>query len=153
MNVTNNQKWVNDDSEDEYEEENMIVKNNNPLPELNKEFRDNVLNVKHSLYDHIVLSPDLGTTGAQDNGVLKDYLDKLNTVYIMSIKAQNGKSIPEEALSVFPESSREAIHVTLRWITDFFNKNHISATIPYSDYIRKSLHDYQFVQNNSFEDD
>ena len=153
MNVTNNQKWVNDDSEDEYEEENMIVKNNNPLPELNKEFRDNVLNVKHSLYDHIVLSPDLGTTGAQDNGVLKDYLDKLTPVYIMSIKAQNGKSIPEEALSVFPESSREAIHVTLRWITDFFNKNHISATIPYSDYIRKSLHDYQFVQNNSFEDD
>jgi hypothetical protein len=153
MNVTNNQKWVNDDSEDEYEEENMIVKNNNPLPELNKEFRDNVLKVKHSLYDHVVLSPDLGTTGAQDNGVLKDYLDKLNTVYIMTIKAQNGKSIPEESLIVFPESSRDAIRVTLHWITDFFNKNHISATIPYSDYIRKSLHDYQFVQNNSFDDD
>lgn len=138
-------------SEDSEEED--IVLNEEPLPDIDKEFRDNVLKVKHSLYDTIVLSPELGTGEAQDKRVLDEYLDKLNKVYVLSLRAENGKNASENIIRIFPESSREAIRYTLNWIVDFFNKNHISATIPYSDYIRKSFHDYQFVQNNSFEDD
>ena len=148
---SNLDNWSDNETEEEYEEE--WVKREDPLPELNPEFRENVLKVKHSLYNNIVLSPNLGTDGAQDNKVLQDYLEKLNKVYIMSITSENGKKIPDEALLIFPEETRKLIRSTLDWILDFFNKNHISLTVPYSEHIRKSFHDYQFVQNNSFEDD
>ncbi len=145
--------WSDNDSDYVNEMDEEIIKNDNPLPEISKEFRDNVLNVKHSLYNNIVLSPELGTQNAQNNEVLQDYLEKINKVYILSLSAENGKKIPEEALLVFPEESRKMIRVTLDWILNFFKNNHISDTVPYSDHIRKSFHDYQFVQNNSFEDD
>lgn len=148
---SNLDNWSDDETEEEYEEE--TIKREDPLPELNPEFRENVLKVKHSLYNNIVLSPDLGTKGAQDNNVLQDYLEKLNKVYIMSISSENGKKITDEALLIFPEETRNLIRTTLDWIFDFFQKNHISLTVPYSDHIRKSFHDYQFVQNNSFEED
>jgi hypothetical protein len=155
MNHSNINNWSDNESEDEYDNEYMEenVKREDPLPELNPDFRKNVLQVKHSLYNNIVISPELGTDHAQDNKVLQDYLEKLNKVYIMSISAENGKKIPDHALLIFPEESRNMIRATLDWILDFFNSNHISETVPYSDHIRKSFHDYQFVQNNSFEDD
>lgn len=140
-------------SDDSSEEEEIQQKNENSLPAINDTFRNNVLKVKHSLYENIVLSPELGTVNAQDNQVLQHYLNKLNKVYIMSLRAENGKIITEEELLIFPKESREVIRSTLDWINDFFKKNHISVTIPYSDYIRKSFHDYQFVQNNSFDGD
>jgi hypothetical protein len=151
--MNNPMNWSDNDSDYVNEMDEEIIKNDNPLPEISKEFRDNVLNVKHSLYNNIVLSPELGTQNAQNNEVLQDYLEKINKVYILSLSAENGKKIPEEALLVFPEESRKMIRVTLDWILNFFKNNHISDTVPYSDHIRKSFHDYQFVQNNSFEDD
>lgn len=144
--------WSDDDSEYDNDQEE-VTKNDNPLPEISKDFRENVLNVKHSLYNNIVLSPELGTQDAQNNTVLLDYLEKLNKVYILSLSAEDGKKIPEEALLIFPEESRKLIRDTLDWILNYFKNNHISDTVPYSDHIRKSFHDYQFVQNNSFEDE
>jgi hypothetical protein len=153
MNRNNLETWKDDDMEEYEEEDQEVVKRDDPLPELDTLFRENVKNVKHSLYNNIVLSPELGTDGAQDNTVLQNYLEKLNKLYILSISAENGKYVPDKALVIFPESSRPLIRTTLDWIVDFFRKNHISLTVPYSDHIRKSFHDYQFVQNNSFEDD
>jgi hypothetical protein len=152
MNDNNLETWKEDDIEEDYEEEE-VVKREDPLPELDTSFRENIKNVKHSLYNNIVLSPELGTDGVQDNTVLETYLEKLNKLYILSISAENGKRIPDKALVIFPESSRPLIRATLDWIVDFFRKNHISLTVPYSDHIRKSFHDYQFVQNNSFDDE
>lgn len=155
MSYSNINNWSDNDSDEEYEEEynQETIKREDPLPELQPEFRKNVLGVKHSLYNNIVLSPELGTTHAQDNKVLEDYLEKLHMVYVMSVSAENGKSIPDSALNIFPQESRQLIRGTLDWILDFFNKNHISETVPYADHIKKSFHDYQFVQNNSFEDE
>jgi hypothetical protein len=150
--MNNPMNWSDDDSEYDNDQEE-VTKNDNPLPEISKDFRENVLNVKHSLYNNIVLSPELGTQDAQNNTVLLDYLEKLNKVYILSLSAEDGKKIPEEALLIFPEESRKLIRDTLDWILNYFKNNHISDTVPYSDHIRKSFHDYQFVQNNSFEDE
>jgi hypothetical protein len=150
--MNNPMNWSDNDSDYDSELEET-PKNDNPLPEISKEFRDNVLNIKHSLYNNIVLSPELGTQDAQNNTILQDYLEKINKVYILSLSAENGKKIPQEALLIFPEESRKLIRDTLDWILNFFKNNHISDTVPYSDHIRKSFHDYQFVQNNSFEDD
>jgi hypothetical protein len=146
----NNNGW-DSSSEDEYENENE-KRNNDPLPEMDSEFRKKVMNIKHSLYKASILSPELGTVQAQNNGILQDYLNKINVIYVLSLRAQNGKKIMEKELMIFPEEVREELRVVLEWIDSFFRNNHIAETIPYSDYLRKSFHDYQFVQNNSFEE-
>ena len=148
-------KWANDtandtdedsinDSDDEY------IQNEVPPPEINNEFIDNVLKVKHSLYDNIVLSPELGTKDAQSQNVLQVYLKNMNQMYILALNAQKGQ-ITDDSLNVFPKGSRESIKFTLKWISDYFSKNRVPDTIPYSDFIRKSFHEYQFVQNDNFD--
>jgi hypothetical protein len=134
------------DSEDEVDTQNEI-----PPPPVDSQFKNNVLEVKHSLYDNIVLSPELGTRQAQSKTVLQEYLDKINKVYVLSLNAQSGQ-IDEAQLDKFPAASREQIKQLLLWIRDYFSKkNSVPDTIPYTDFIRNSFHEYQFVQNNSFE--
>lgn len=135
------------DSEEEYEEERDV----SPWPEMDQGFVNNVVQVKHSLYENTVLSPELGTNDAQDDKVLQDYLNQLNRVYVMSIQAQNGKTFSKESLRMFPKETQDVLYQTLTWIADFFGRNQLSKTIPYADYLRKSFHDYQFVQKKSFE--
>jgi hypothetical protein len=142
--------WPTNEDDTDYEDDEY-VQNEVPPPELNKDFIENILKVKHSLYDNTVLSPELGTRDAQDNKILQGYLNHVGRVYILSINAQRGK-VREEDLNTFPENSRRQIKMTLDWITEYFSKNRIPDTIPYSDFIRKSFHEYQFVQNdNSFD--
>lgn len=143
-----NNKWESDD-EDEFED---YYENEKEPLDIDDNFKNNILNVKHSLYDNIVLAPQLGTSKAQSNEVLQEYLNRLNDVYIMSVNAQNGLNVNENMLSIFPEQSRDAIKTSLNWIVDYFKKNRIPDTIPYSDYIKKSFHDYQFIQKDYFDD-
>jgi hypothetical protein len=147
----NNNQWSADDSDSDYDEE--YIQNEVPPNTVDKDFIENVLKVKHSLYDNIVLSPELGTTEAQDNNILQQYLNKIHHMYVLSINAQNGikYSDNDEELKEFPSATRDIIKQTLTLITDFFSKNTIPDTIPYSDFIRKSFHEYQFIQNKSFE--
>lgn len=140
-------KWM-EDSESEEDED--YVQNEVPPPQVDDEFRNRVLKVKHSLYDNIVLAPELGTKDAQSNKILNDYLGKLNKVYVMALNAKSGRFMVSE-LSSFPEPTRALIKDTMSWIVDFFSKNKVPDTIPYDDYINKSFHEYQFVQDNSFE--
>lgn len=138
-----------EDSEEEYEDE--AVKNEEPLPKIDEIFRNNMVALKHSLYDNIVLSPELGTKNAQSNEVLQHYLDKLDNVYVLCLNAGEGGVIQEEDLLTFPKETRDILRTVLYWIRDFFSKNEYAVTIPYLDYLEKSLREYQFVQNNSFE--
>jgi hypothetical protein len=81
-------KWI-EDSESEEDEDYM--QNEVPPPQVDNEFRNRVLKVKHSLYDNIVLAPELGTKEAQSNKILNDYLGKLNKVYVMALNAKSGR--------------------------------------------------------------
>lgn len=144
-------KWVENEDEEYNQEDEEYVQNETSPETLDNNFVNNILGVKHSLYDNIVLAPELGTEKAQSKEVLQEYLNRLNDVYVMSLKAQNGNKFGEQEINMFPEESREAVVQTLNWITDYFSKNRVPDTIPYADYIRKSLHDYQFIQTNSFE--
>ena len=147
-----NNIWGNDtDTDSEYDDEEY-PQNEVPPPDINKEFRDTILKVKHTLYDKTVLAPELGTKEAQSNKVLQDYLNNLNSLYVMTINAQTGKIIGnEQTIKNFPPETQEVITSTLQWIADFFNKNTASDTIPYSDFLHNTLHVYPFVQDNSFE--
>jgi len=117
------------------------------IPDVDEEFRKNVLKVKHGLYDNTVLAPELGTADAQSHKVLNTYLDKLNRVYVLTLNAQKGINIKQESLADFPAEIRDLVQWVLRWIHTFFAKNTVAKTIPYEDYIRTTLHDYPFVQN------
>jgi hypothetical protein len=140
-------KWI-EDSESEEDED--YVQNEVPPPQVDEDFRNKVLNVKHSLYDNIVLSPNLDSKDAQSKQVLNEYLSKLNKVYVLALNAKSGRFMVSE-LNSFPEPTRVLIKDTMDWIKDFFSKNRVPDTIPYDDYINKSFHEYQFVQDNSFE--
>lgn len=144
----NNNSW-NEDTDSEYDE---YTENEVPPPAINQEFKANILEVKHKLYETTVLAPELETPEAQSNKLLQKYMNNLNSVYVMAINAQSGNMLGnEQRINNFPPETREVITRTLKWIADFFSKNTVSDTIPYSDFIRKSLHEYQFVQDNSFE--
>jgi hypothetical protein len=140
-------KWQ-EDSESEVDEDYVL--NEVPPPQIDSEFREKVLKVKHSLYDNIVLSPEPNTKEAQSKQVLNAYLSKLNKVYVLALNAKSGRFVVSE-LDSFPEPTRDLIKDTMNWIIDFFSKNKVPDTIPYDDYINKSFHEYQFVQDNSFE--
>ncbi len=142
-------KWEPEESDDEYEEEEYLQNEVMP-PEVDPEFRNSVLNVKHILYDNIILKPELGTSQAQSNNLLQEYLKNINQVYVLSLNAQKG-IVNESELHQFPENSRKAIRQVLVWLSDYFKKNRVPDTIPYEDYINKSFKEYQFVQDNSFE--
>ncbi len=139
-----------DSDEEYYEGDEEYVSNEVPPPEIDNEFRNNVLDIKHNLYENIVLSPELGTDKAQSLQALQEYLKNINQVYILSLNAQKGQ-VNEADLSKFPENVRGQIKTLLSWLADYFSKNRVPDTIPYEDYIRKSFREYQFVQDNSFE--
>jgi hypothetical protein len=138
------------ESDSEYEDEDEYITNEVAPPEIDNEFRNNVLNIKHNLYENIVLSPELGTDKAQSLQALQDYLRNINQVYILSLNAQRGQ-VNEGDLNKFPEGVRMQVKTLLNWLSDYFSKNRVPDTIPYEDYIRKSFKEYQFVQDNSFE--
>jgi hypothetical protein len=146
-----NNKWKNDeDDEDDINED--YVQNEVPPEPINEEFVNNIVKIKNNLYDNIVLGPEEGTPEAQSRKLLQDYLNKVNEVYILSLNAQKGIILDnEQYLNKFPVSMRESIKLMLHWIANYFKKNRVSDTIPYTDYIYKSFKEYPFVQKDSFE--
>jgi len=145
----NNNNW-NEDTDSEYDDDD--TQNEVPPPAINQEFIDNILEVKHKLYETTVLAPKLETPEAQSNEVLQKYINNLNSVYVMAINAQSGNILGnEQRINNFPPETREVITRMLNLIADYFSKNNVPDTIPYSDFIRNSLHVYPFVQDNSFE--
>ena len=141
--------WQPEDSDEEYDDTDYVPNEVSP-PDVDENFRHNVLNVKHILYDNTVLLPNLGTSEAQSNRLLAEYLKNINGVYVLCLNAQKG-IVNESDLNKFPEKSRKAIKDVLMWLSDYFKKNRVPDTIPYEDYINKSFKEYQFVQDNSFE--
>lgn len=141
--------WKRDESDDEYEDEEYQQNEEVPV-DIDEKFKNDVLNVKHKLYENIVLSPELGTEKAQNLETLQEYLKNINNVYILCLNAQKG-IINDEELNKFPVNVRDSLKRVLNWLNDYFRKNQIPDTIPYDDFINKSFKEYQFVQDNSFE--
>jgi hypothetical protein len=140
-----NTKWPESDEEDD-----EYVQNDTPPPDLDEQFMKNILEMKHKLYDDIILSPSLGTKEAQDNTLIEKYIKQLNNVYILTINAKKG-ILDESSLTQYTPKTREQIKNILVWISDFFKRNHISDTIPYDNYLHNMFHVYPFVQDKTYE--
>jgi hypothetical protein len=132
--------WDNTDSEEDEE-----VMNETPPEGVSEEFKKKVRLAKHSLYQNIVLAPPLGTKNAQNNQILNTYLNKLNNMYVLAINAQSGRFV-EGDLSTFPAPTQAYIKDMIQAIIKSFKGNNVPDVIPYTDYIRKMLHEYQFLQ-------
>lgn len=141
--------WKYEDSDDEYEDNEYQQNEEKPIS-IDENFKNDVLNIKHIIYENTILSPELGTTAAQSLQTLQDYLTNINQVYILSLNAQKG-IVNEKDINKFPVKVREPLKRLLNWLSNYFRKNRIPDTIPYEDYINKSFKEYQFVQVNSFE--
>jgi len=138
-------RWSDDENDEEYKQ------NEEPPKGIEGEFSNNILTLKHKIYDETVLSPNMEEERAQKGELLDDYLKHINKVYILAIVSQNGKKNARN-LDEFPKGAQESIQKTLEWLEHFFSKNRIPDTIPYVHYIRNQLHVYPFVQDNSFMD-
>jgi hypothetical protein len=134
------------------DEENEEYEYNDVPPEgINDDFRQKLIDLKHKVYNNTVLSPEIGSEKVHNNGLLQEYLNNINHIYILSISAQNKNNIIDsDKLKDFPEEIQNNIKDVLEWIQDYFTKNSIPDTIPYTDYIRNTLKIYPFSQNNSF---
>ena len=143
--------WSNNDEygdDDDGDGDGDIILNEEPPMGMNENFKNNVLNLKHTLYENTVLSPELGTSKTQTTEVLNEYLNHINNINILCLDAQNGKI--NNNLNKFPKETRELISNLLIWIADYFKRNEVVDTIPYASYIKKSFKEYPFVQTNSF---
>ena len=145
--------WPNNDEKEEYDneyegEEDEYVQNEEPLEKLSDDFINHVKNVKNSLHDNTVMSAKLGTAEAQDDSLRDEYLNHVNKVYILAIKAQKDTNIHNsKMINTFPEKSRDIIKQALKWIEDYFSKNQQHDTVPYESYLTEQLHVYPFSQN------
>lgn len=141
-----------DDTDDDniFENEENIL-NENPLPEIDDNFRDLVLATKHKLYSSIIFSGDEGTDSAHDSELMDQYLNKLLKIYIYTVQIQNSKNSIDMNLEEFPEPVRESLYLLFKWIRKFFTENNVAETIPYSNYIRNNFHEYPFIQTDNFE--
>ena len=110
-----------DDSEEEYDDDEIIMNETAPQG-VNEEFKKKVRSAKRSLYQNIVLAPQLRTKNAQNNNILNIYLNKLNALYVMAINAQSGRFVESE-LSTFPSQSQAPIKDMIHIIITFFNFN------------------------------
>ena len=143
--------WPNDE---EYEDDGNddgnddIILNEEPPMDIDGGFKNKVVNLKRTLYENTILSPELGTSQAQTTEVLNEYLNHINNINTLCLDAQNGKI--SNNLNKFPKETRELISNLLIWIADYFKKNEVVDTIPYASYIHKSFIEYPFVQKNSF---
>ena len=147
-----NIEWPNnEESDDDNNDDDEIIQNEEVPIDIDENFKNNVVNLKHELYENTVLSPKLNTDEAQSMDPLEKYLENINNVYILSINAQKGKI--NNNLNKFPKDTRVLISNLLSWIADYFKKNEVVDIIPYEKYIEKSFKEYPFVQTNSFKDD
>jgi hypothetical protein len=143
-----NNEELNELNQEYEEDDDQIIQNEESPMDIDENFKNNIVNLKHEIYENTVLSPELNTNEAQSIDPLEKYLENINNVYILSVNAQNGKI--NNNLDKFPKEIRELIGNLLIWIADYFKKNQVADTIPYESYIQKSFKEYPFVQKNSF---
>jgi uncharacterized membrane protein YheB (UPF0754 family) len=143
-----NNEELNELNQEYEEDDDEIIQNEESPMDIDENFKNNIVNLKHEIYENTVLSPELNTNEAQSIDPLEKYLENINNVYILSVNAQNGKI--NNNLDKFPKETRELISNLLIWIADYFKKNQVADTIPYESYIQKSFKEYPFVQKNSF---
>lgn len=122
------------------------LQNETPLNGVNSEVRNQLIDIKHDLYDHYVYDVDGSSNESQDIGLLHDYLHNLNQFYLLTLDAQNNHLHTKQDLTQFPEKIQNKMVDMLKWISEYFRNNGKADTLPYSRMIVQILHEDPFVQ-------
>lgn len=112
-----------------------------------KEFKNALINAKRKLYEANVSSDKIPTDMKQSPELLTKYRKDLEKFYIYSVNLQNRSAVSVD-INEFPEETRDSIQLSLNIIKDFFNRNSIPETIPYSSFIRGILKEYPYIQRD-----
>ena len=122
-----------------------------PSSPLDPSFVRNVTDTKYKLYQTIVFQPELDSNTSQDNAILNKYLQQLNHLHQLSIRAQEGVPVKrlERHLAAFPMELQEPIRALLEWIRAYFQANRPIKTTPYSHYLESSFRTYPFMHRPS----
>ena len=133
--------------------ENKI--NETPLPEIDDEFRKNIIKCKDILYNVFVLSIPLNDEKSQDNTILNNYLKSLTTIYNVlqpNYLLSNSVDWNKAPLNTVPNEARPVLSQIVTFYSDFLNKNQgAHDRLPYISYIKNSLYTYPFNQTDKFE--
>jgi hypothetical protein len=145
--------WIKNDYD--FDDENDYYENNENLNDVSPEFVNNILAIKHQLYEDIILGPDINSKDAQDTSLVNKYLDKVNLLYGLTSQAKtmdNTYRVKPSDVMMFPSNSVQMVTDILNFIIVYFNDNNNSEAdkIPYSYYIDYHLHEYPFLQDKSF---
>lgn len=138
------------DKDSNFNDMDAFVPNNNEFEHLDPQFTDQVLMIKHSLYEQSILKPKEDTPEAQRMDLMELYEAYINMFYTLTKQAEKNKKIPLTAISFFPSTAIEPIRSVLGWISAFFLKNSPRETIPYSHYIDVHLHTNPYFQDDLF---
>lgn len=119
---------------------------NNLCKELGTEqdFCDAIINAKYSLYENIIISPELGTPKSQDLALNDEFKRQLQVLFtiIMGVINTNNTSIN---LDTFPEGSRIIIKNAINVSDKYKNQTSAEFRNKYTSYIINHLHDYPFI--------
>lgn len=146
--------WSNDSDSDEEYNKDYNEEFNMPIEDIDPIFMQNLIDIKHGLYEETVFAPKLGTPDAQNVKILDLYLNKINVLYLLCKDAQRGLSSANNADNInnalvsFSTSSSESIKKLLDWIADYFTKNMVSDTLPYGEWLNDQLHTYPYIQTS-----
>lgn len=127
-----------------------------PPRDVSEHFRDCVDSLKWSLYESVVLRPELNTPEAQKNELLQTYevlLEKLHAFLSHVLKGP----VQESALQAFPEELRDVVLKCAHRIQGMRQGGgelaQYTDRIPYHDYLETQLRTYPYLQYHGKEQD
>jgi hypothetical protein len=139
------------DKDSEYDDTtSSFIPNNKEFEGLDPRFKEQVLDIKHSLYEQSILKPQEDTAEAQRIDLMELYETYIKMLYAILKQSQKNKPISSTAISLFPGDTISPIRALVSWISSFYSKNTPRETIPYSHYIDVHLHTNPYYQDDLF---
>jgi hypothetical protein len=125
---------------------------------IDENFKKNIVELKRIIYNAIIVSPELGTSEAQNSNLIIKYISCMNDINNLFLEVQQeqqqehaGQQQHQKAtinnLEQFPKESHELLRSLLIWIADYYKKSEVYDIPPYQHYIYTKLKVYPLNMN------
>ena len=121
---------------------------------IDENFKKNIVELKRIIYNAIIVSPELGTSEAQNSNLIIKYIlcmNDINNLFLEVQQEQHAGQLQQKAtinnLEQFPKESHELLRSLLIWIADYYKKSEVYDIPPYQHYIYTKLKVYPLNMN------
>ena len=121
---------------------------------IDENFKKNIVELKRIIYNAIIVSPELGTSEAQNSNLIIKYIlcmNDINFLFLEVQQEQHAGQLQQKAtinnLEQFPKESHELLRSLLIWIADYYKKSEVYDIPPYQHYIYTKLKVYPLNMN------